>query len=197
MRIIYIIRSSLLRLSCLDRITLQFICVIFLVLFLLLGQLFASEAELTNIVVKSDGKNLFIDLRIKGVFTNGIKEALVGGIPVSFTFIVILYKVNDFWFNDKVASTTTTHRIQFDAIKKNYRITRSWDKTGSLAVKSLDEALLLMSEIDGLKIISSNKIKKGEHYQLRIKSELTRKKFTFTGFPWEFETDWYTINFIY
>ena len=32
---------------------------------------------------------------------------------------------------------------------------------------------------------------------LRVKSEPGENKAHFTGFPWEFETDWYTLNFIY
>ena len=170
---------------------------IFLLLFLPACQPFASGAEITNIVVKNDGEDLFIDLTVQGVFTNEMKKALLSGIPVSFTFKVILYKVNDFWFNEKVAGIITSRKIQFDALKNEYRITRSWEKTGPLVVKKFDKACLLMSQIDSLKITSFNRLKKGEHYQLRVKSELNEKKFPFAGFPWEFETDWYTINFIY
>ncbi len=170
---------------------------LFLILFLLRSQTFASGAELTNIVVKKDREDLLVDLRIKGVFTNEMKKALLSGIPVSFTFIIILYKVNDFWFNKKVASITTSHKIQYDALKNEYRITRSWEKAGPLVVKNFDKAFLLMSEIGSLKITPFKRLKKGENYQLRVKSELNEKKFPFAGFPWEFETDWYTINFIY
>ncbi len=46
------------------------------------------------------------------------------------SFIVILYKVNDFWFDKKVASTSASHKIQYDASKNRYRITRSWEETG-------------------------------------------------------------------
>ncbi len=183
--------------NCLDRIKLRLFCLIFLMLFLLTGQTFASEAELTNIVVKNDREDLLIDLTIQGVFTNEMKKALLKGIPVSFAFKVILYKVNDFWFNEKVAGITTSHKIQFDALKNEYRIIRSWEKAGPLVTKYSDKAYLLMSEIDSLKITSFNRLKKGEHYQLRVKSELNEKKFPFAGFPWEFETDWYTVNFIY
>ena len=183
--------------NCIDRISLRFFCLIFLILFLLTSRIFASGAELTNIVVKNDRENLLIDLTIQGVFTNEMKKAMLSGIPVKFTFKVILYKVNDFWFNEKVAGITTSHKIQFDALKNDYRITRSWEKTGPLVVKKFDKACLLMSEIASLKITHFNRLKKGEHYQLRVKSELDEKKFPFAGFPWEFETDWYTVNFIY
>ncbi len=104
--------------NCIDKISLRLFSLIFLILFIPAGQTFASGAELTNIVVKNDGQDLFIDLTIQGVFMNEMKKALLSGIPISFTFIVILYKVNDFWFNEKVAGITTSHKIQFDALKK-------------------------------------------------------------------------------
>ena len=192
-----IIPLGCLRINCLYRISLRLFCIIFLMLFFLTSRIFASGAELTNIVVKNDRENLLIDLTIQGVFTKKMKKALLSGIPVKFTFKVILYKVNDFWFNEKVAGIITSHKIQFDALKNEYRIARSWEKAGPLVAKYSDKAYLLMSEIDSLKIIPFNRLKKGEHYQLRVKSELDEKKFPFAGFPWEFETDWYTVNFIY
>ena len=183
--------------NCTDRISLRLFCLIYLILFLPAGQTYASGAELTNIVVKNDGEDLVIDLTIQGVFKNEMKKALLSGIPVSFTCIVILYKVNDFWFDKKVASIKTSHKIKYDALKNEYRITRSWEKTAPLVGKNFDKAGLLMSQFDNLKIIPLNRLKKGDHYQLRVKSELNETEFPFAGFPWEFETDWYTINFIY
>jgi len=54
-----------------------------------------------------------------------------------------------------------------------------------------------MSEIKGFNVISLKRLKKGAQYQLRIKSELQDRSYPVTGTPWEFETDWYTLNFIY
>lgn len=172
-------------------------CSIYLMCFLFAGQVFASGAELVNIVVKNDRENLLIDLRIQGVFTNEMKKELLRGMPVKLVFIVTLYTVNDFWFNKKMASITTIHTIQYDVLKNEYRINRSWEKSDPKVVKKVDNAFLLMSKVDGLKITPSNILKKGECYQLRVKSELNKKKLPFTSFPWEFETDWYTINFSY
>jgi len=158
-------------------------CVIFLILFPAVSQIFASGAELTNIVVKNDREDLVINLTIQGVFTNEMKKALLSGIPVSFTFIVILYKVNDFWFDKKAASTTTNHKIQYDALKNEYRIDRSWKETGPLVVKDFGKASLLMSQIDSLKIIPFFRLKRGDHYQLRVKSELNEKSSLLPAFP--------------
>ena len=68
------------RMKCIDRISLHIFCLKFLILFLLVNQTFALEAELTNIVVKNVREDLLVDLRIKGVFANEMKESLLSGI---------------------------------------------------------------------------------------------------------------------
>lgn len=171
-----------------------FIC---LILFLSTGVAYASGAELTNLVIKNNREDLLIDLKINGVFTNEMRAALLSGIPVSFTVLVILYEVHDFWFDTKLAHITTNHTIQYDALKKEYSILREWEKTAPLVVKEFENARFLISEISGLKIIPLAGLKKGQHYQLTVKSELVDKKFHIFSLPWEFETDWYTINFIF
>jgi hypothetical protein len=175
----------------------RFACFIFLILFLPTVAVYASEAELTNLVIKNSQDDLLIDLTVKGVFTNEMQTALLNGIPVSFTFLINLYEVHDFWFDKKIAGVTTIHKIQYEVLKKEFRIRRSWEKTGLLVTKNYEKACLLMAQIEGLSVIPLTKLKKGKHYQLTVKSELKDKKYLFAGFPWEFETDWYTINFVY
>ena len=172
-------------------------CLMYTTCFLLMYPCIASGAELTNIVVKNSRNNLLISLAIKGVFTDEMKAALLKGIPISFSFMVILYEVNPFWLDKKIAKVKTIHRIKYDTLKNEYSIKRSWDKTGPLAIKNFEKARILISEIENLKIASFTSLEKGKHYQLRVKSELIDKQFLFSKFPWEFETDWYTINFIY
>lgn len=60
---------------------LRLTCLIF---FLLTRLAFASGAELTNLVIKSTHKDLLMDLKLKGVFTNEMKDALLRELPVSF-----------------------------------------------------------------------------------------------------------------
>lgn len=173
------------------------ICLLFGIFFLLTSFAFASGAELTNLVIKNTQDDLVIDLKINGVITEEMKAAVLNGISVSLTFFILLYEVHDFWFDKKITSITTTHKIQYDALKKEYRITRSWEKTDPLVLKNFEKARQLISEINSLKIIPIAKLKKGKQYQLKAKSELNDKNYLFSSFPWEFETDWYTINFIY
>jgi hypothetical protein len=157
----------------------------------------SGDAELTNLIVRNNNDELQVDLLIKGIFTEEMKAAVSKGIPINITFLILLYEVRDYWFDVKLVSKTAMHEVRFDVLRKEYRIRRSWEKKTALAVKDFQKAQSLFSEIQGFNVIPLNRLKKGKHYQLRIKSELSKNRSYLTGLPWEFDTDWYTINFIY
>jgi len=172
-------------------------CLVFFVLLLTASPAFSGKAELTNLVVRNNNGELQVDLIIKGIFTEEMKAAVSKGIPISLTFFILFYEVHDYWFDDKMISKTATHDVKFDVLKKEYRIRRSWEKKTPSVIKDFEKAQSLFREIKGFDVIPLKRLKKGKHYQLRVKSELDENKVHFTGFSWEFETDWYTINFIY
>ena len=173
------------------------ICILFSVLFFMTALAFASGVELTNLVIKNMHDRLALDLKINGIFTEEMKAAILSGIPVSFTFSILLYQVHDFWFDKRITNITTIHKIQYDTLKKEYSIIRTWEKAGASMVLNFEKARQLISEINSLEVIPLKSLKKGKHYQLKVKSELNDRNYFFSRLPWEFETDWYTINFIY
>lgn len=167
------------------------------ILYLFANSTHLTGAELANIVVRNSANELLIDIKLKGVFTKEMKVAAVKGIPIDIAFSVSLYEVHNFWFDNKLIRKTAYHQIRFDTLKKEYRIWRSWEKRGAIAVKDSEEVQRILSEIKGLSVIPLKRLEKGVQYQLRIKSELKDRSYPFSETPWEFETDWYTINFIY
>ena len=176
---------------------LSLLLTVLIFLFILADTGVASDAELINIVMRNLNDDLVIDLKIKGVFTAKMREAVSSGILVRFTFLIYLDEIYDYWFDKRIAGIKTVHQIQYDSLKKEYNITRTWENRGPLVVKNIEAARTVVSEINGLAILPITKLRKGRNYQLRIKSELDDKKFRFLSFPWGYETDWYTINFIY
>jgi hypothetical protein len=165
---------------------------------------FAEEARLANIIVTNTRDDLLLYLNVEGAFREKMKKAVLSGVPTTFSFFVYLYKVRNLWIDKKVADLTVTHRIKYDNLKKEFTIKRSWKNGEPLITQSFEEAQKLMSEIDSLKIVSLNRLKKGEHYQIRAKAELNKVilpfylhyVFIFVSL-WDFETDLYTIDFIY
>jgi hypothetical protein len=176
-----------------------------LVLFLLLPhQAFAQEATLTNIIVTNTRDDLLVYLAVEGAFTEKMKEAILSGVPATFSFFIQIYQARNFWLDKKISDLEISHTIKYDTLKKEFEIRRSWQNDKPLTTKSFAEARKLMAEIDSLKIVSLSKLEKGRQYQLRAKAELSKLTLPyylhyilFFVSLWDFETDWYTIDFIF
>ena len=158
-------------------------CLVFFVLILTTSPAFSGDAELTNLSVRNSNDQLQVDLMIKGIFAEEIKAAVSKGIPISLTFLILLYEVRDYWFDNKMVSKTVVHDIKFDVLKKEYRIRRSWEKKIPLDIKDFEKAQSLFFEIKEFDVISLKRLKKGKQYQLSVKLELDGKKFPFTNLP--------------
>ncbi|HEA69638.1 hypothetical protein LCGC14_2850330 [marine sediment metagenome] len=173
-------------------------------LFLFQNLVFAQEAKLTNIIVTNTRDDLLLYLNVEGAFREKTKDAILSGVFTTFSFFIALYLNRNFWFDKKIADITITHTIKYNNIKKEYSVKRSWENGEAQITQSFREAQKLMTEIDSLKILPLYKLKKGMQYQIRAKAELSKLTLPlylhyvlFFVSLWDFETDWYTIDFIY
>ena len=163
-----------------------------------------QEARLENIIISNTRDDLLIFLKVEGAFTDKMKNAVLSGVPITFSFFINLNQVRNLWMDKKIASQKITHTLKYDSLKKEYDIKRSWEKDKTLTTESLEEAQKLMTDIDSLKIVELKKLIKGQQYQIRAKAELSKKTLPFYLHYvlffvslWDFETDWYTVDFIY
>ncbi len=178
---------------------------------LLLGMLlcfqqigFADDAKLVNIVVTNNRDDLLLYLSATGAFREKTKKAILSGVPTTFTFFIALNQARTYWLNKNLVDIKVTHTICYDNLKKVFQIERSWDSGNPITTGSFDEAQKLMAEIDSLKITALKTLEKGKHYQIRAKAELNKltlplhlhRIFFFLSF-WDFETDWYAIDFTF
>lgn len=165
---------------------------------------YAQDATLTNITVSNTQDDLLLSLNLEGAFREEMKQAILSGAPSTFSFFAKLNRVRSLWFDKDIADLEVTHTIVYDNLKKEFTITRSWKDNNPEVTKSFDEARKWMTEIDSLKIIPLNRLEKGEQYQLRVKAEVSKKTLPlylhyilFFVSLWDFETDWYTIDFTF
>ncbi|VEN73658.1 conserved hypothetical protein [Candidatus Desulfarcum epimagneticum] len=178
--------------------------IVFSIIILPLHSMAAQEATLENIIVTNTRDDLLIYLNVEGAFSDKIKKVVLSGVPAAFSFFIILNRVRDFWGDKEISDIKVTHSIKYNTLKKEYVIKRSWENNKPLVTKSFVEARKLMTEVDSLRIVPLKRLDKGGLYQIRAKAELS--KFTlpfylhyvlfFLSF-WDFETDWYTIDFTY
>ncbi|MGA6925354.1 MAG: DUF4390 domain-containing protein [Desulfosarcina sp.] len=168
------------------------------------GLAMARDARLTNIIVTNTRDDLLVYLSVDGAFTDKMEEAVKSGVPASFSFFVNLYRVRSMWLDKEMAEQTITHAIKYNSLKKEYAVSRSWDNNSPVIVQSFDDAKNLMTDIDSLKVIPLQQLEKGRQYQIQAKAKLSRVTLPyylhyvlFFLSLWDFETDWYTIDFIY
>jgi len=165
---------------------------------------FAQDARLKNIIVTNTRDDLLIYLTVEGAFTEDMKTAILSGVPTTFSFFVNLYRTRTLWMDKELMELKITHTIKYDNLKNEFVIKRSSQDDKPITVNSIGEAEKLMTEIDSLKVIPLNLLEKGERYQIRTKAQLSKVKLPlylhyvlFFVSMWDFETDWYTIDFIY
>lgn len=165
---------------------------------------FAQDAILTNITVSNTRDDLLLYLNLEGAFREEMKKAILSGVPSTFSFFAKLNRTRNFWFDRAIADIEVTHTIIYDNLKKEFTVKRSWKEDNPEVTKSFKEAQKWMTEINSLKLIPLKRLEKGEQYQLRVKAEVSKKTLPFYLHYilffvslWDFETDWYAIDFIY
>jgi len=184
----------------------------FIVPLLIAGSVFLSntdafaepEALIENIKLANTRDDLLTYFDVKNAFTEKIKQAAMSGIPTTFSFYVVLYKTGGALFDKKISNIQIKSTLKYNPLKKEFSVSRPWKSQTPVLTQSFEEAKALMTEIDNLTILPLSELVKGDKYQLRIKAKLDKVTlplllhhvFFFVSF-WDFETNWYLINFTY
>lgn len=166
---------------------------------------FAEEnATIENIKLANTRDDLLVYFDIKQAFTEKMNRAVLNGVPTAFSFYITLYKTDGSWFDKKISDIQIKSNLKYNSLKKEFSVLKPWKNEKADVTQSFKEAKSLMTEINNLKIIPLNQLVKGDKYQLRIKAKLDKvtlplslhNVFFFVSF-WDFETNWYLINFTY
>ncbi|MFH2064484.1 MAG: DUF4390 domain-containing protein [Pseudomonadota bacterium] len=182
----------------------KIICYLLAGVFILQGTGIAQDAALNNIIINNTRDNLLLYLEVEGAFRDNMKQAIMNGVPASFSFYVMLFRYRGLWVDEKITDIEITHTMKYDSLKKEYTVHRSWESESQVRTKSFEEAQKLMSEIKGMHVVSLSRLTKGMQYQIKAKAELSKITLPlylhyvlFFMSLWDFETDWYTIDFTY
>ncbi len=163
-----------------------------------------NDAVLTGIKLANTRDDLLTYFEVQNAFTEKAIQAVENGIPTSFSFYVTLYKTTSTLFDKTIADIQIKSTVKYNSLKEEYTVSRDWKDEKPSVTKSFEEAQTWMAEVDNLAVIPLDQLIKGDKYQIRIKAELEKVTlplslhyiFFFVSF-WDFETDWYVINFTY
>ena len=67
---------------------------------------FAQDARLTRITVSNTRDHLLLYLKLQGAFTEKMQEAILSGVPATFSYYVSLHRVRSLWFDKELADIT-------------------------------------------------------------------------------------------
>jgi hypothetical protein len=164
---------------------------------------YSQQARLTNFVVSSTRDDLLIFLTIEGAFTENMKAAILSGVPTTVSINISIDKIRNFWLNRKIIDKKINHTIKYNPLRKEFTVKRSWEND-AIITDSITEAIHHMADVDSLKVVPLSMLEKGVQYQIRAKARLDKLTLPFYLHyvffflsMWDFETDWYTVNFYY
>lgn len=178
-------------------------CWLIIFIIALSGLVWADEAQLKDIIVTNTRDDLLLYLNAANAFNEELITAIQSGVTVTFTYFIRLNRTQSFWKDQSISNLDITHTIEYNTLKDEYVVARSWEKQPH-TVKQFDLARKLMTTITSLIITPLSELSKDQQYRIRVKAEQKRRhlpyKMHYVLFFMslrDFETDWYTIDFIY
>jgi hypothetical protein len=169
------------------------------------GLAWGQDARITDVIVTNTRDDLILYFGVEHCFTDELEQAILNGVPTTFTFLAALNRVRNFWKDKNLASLEIRHTVKFNNLKNEFVITRSEDDGRQIVVNTFSEAKKIMAEVENLRIAKIKTLERNYRYQVRIKAELSKitlpfylhHVFRFFLFLWDFETDWYATDFMY
>jgi len=190
----------------LKRFSIFIILVTVLVAGLFPATTFGEKAAISDLLLTNTPEHLLVYFRLKNCFTKKMEEAILAGIPTTFTSFIELQRVRRFWFDKEIASVEVKHNIKYDAVKKLFFVTFSndGDVGETRQIGEFDAARETMSDVNGIVVAPLREMERGERYYVRVKSRMDRFRlplhmeyvFFFVSL-WDFETPWLREDFIY
>ena len=87
---------------------------VFFILWCGVNPLMAQDAALTHITVSNTRDDLLFHFTLEGSFTEKLKEAIISGVPATFTFYISLHQIRNWWPDKKIADITLSRTIKYE-----------------------------------------------------------------------------------
>lgn len=167
------------------------------IFYLFSGSTAVYGAEISDLVMNTGQGYLLLSVKISDVIAAEVNASSEAEASVTIIFSIALYEVRSFWFNKKLAHHTATNTIKHPPAKKEYQLLRSWDSGPPRVVDSLNEARLLVAEVNHLKLMPLAGLEKGRTYQVRVQAVCQDKNAYIFSPSGCFKTDWHTVDFTF
>ncbi|ANJ87036.1 hypothetical protein MB84_25670 [Pandoraea oxalativorans] len=142
-----------------------------------------------------------LDARFAFELNSSLEDAVNRGISLYFTTDFELTRSRWYWFDEKVVNTSQSVRLWFQPLTRQYRVSSNNGNSNSgglqLGFGSLREALALVRNVSGWRVIEKGVAKPGTQYQvsvrMRLDNALMPKPFQIDAVnnrDWNLSSDW-------
>jgi len=132
-----------------------------------------SEVHITDIHVTVE-EALLLSFAVTNTFLRDTRKAIDTRAKVTHTYVIDLYEVRRFWWDQKITTIEVRHDIEYDNLKQVYLVTLSEENSKTISLKGFAEAIKLMSETVNLGVAELHKLTKGKPYEVRIAAQLEK-----------------------
>ncbi len=178
-------------------------------LFLVSAPAFASDSQnhgphFSDLIITPSKTQLLLFGQVNNGISEEMRQGLPNGIPMQFSFMVELNKIEQNWPDLQLVALQFQHVLSYDTLQENYRLECSEKKKKVEVFADLEAAIKAINEINGLAVIDLSQLVPDSSYQLRVKANLYTNNLPMNldsilpfASWWDVETDWHTIEFTY
>jgi hypothetical protein len=166
-----------------------------------------QRPTLHELTLTQTDREVLLFLSLQGGFHQELMEAIESGIPITITYYMKLYRKRGLWLDQEVLSKSIKHIVKYDALKKQYRVSKINGLFSSIKVTKHEPTMVRwMSEIEGQPLIPFHLLQPDEEYYVKVMADLKAVKSPFplshipflaslwdTGTPWTVSSP-FTIN---
>lgn len=147
-----------------------------------------------------------LDARFAFELNSSLEDAVNRGVSLYFTTDFELTRSRWYWFDEKVVTTSQSVRLWFQPLTRQYRVSSNNGNSNSgglqLGFTSLRDALALVRNVSGWRVIEKGVTKPGTQYQasvrMRLDNALMPKPFQIDAVnnrDWNLSSDWARFMF--
>jgi hypothetical protein len=158
----------------------------------------AIDVEQVAFEPSADGEAWLLSSDFSLTLSPALEDAVNRGVPLYFLVEFELRRPRWYWWDDRAAVATQTHRLSYYALTRQYRVLLN-GVPGSFS--TLSEALDAMSHLRGWRVMPRERVRPGTSYEgwlrLRLDTDQLPKPFQITALTsrdWNPQSEWKRFN---
>lgn len=142
----------------------------------------ARDVRITPVVAED---RVYANFAAPAVFTDGVREAVQSGLPMTFTFVAELRRASTLWFDKTLASAELASTVKFDTLTGAYQVSKSREGTvhWSQQTQKEEEMRLWVTEFERVLLAETSRLEGDGDYYVRVRARDSLPR-GFSLWPW-------------